>query len=160
MSDAGLMPAISIRQPWAWAILHLPHPEAKDCENRSWPIPGKYFGRPVLIHAGKQFDHVGAWDTIEMTSGHRPPPKSALIRGALLGAVIFTDCVTEHGSEWFYGRYGWIIGPRTAFSLPADCKGRLGFWTPPEQLHLTTADYCAAHELVEPPLAPVVDLGS
>ena len=39
------MPALSIRQPWAWAILHA----GKDIENRSWRTA---FRGEVLIHAG------------------------------------------------------------------------------------------------------------
>jgi hypothetical protein len=38
--------ALSIRQPWAWLILHA----GKDIENRDWPT--KYRG-PFLIHASK-----------------------------------------------------------------------------------------------------------
>ena len=38
--------ALSIRQPWAWAILHA----GKDIENRSWSTS---FRGPVCIHAAK-----------------------------------------------------------------------------------------------------------
>ena len=38
--------ALSVRQPWAWAIIHA----GKDIENRSWAT--KFRGR-VLIHASK-----------------------------------------------------------------------------------------------------------
>ncbi len=40
------MIALSIRQPWAWHILH----SGKDIENRDWPT--RFRGR-VLIHASK-----------------------------------------------------------------------------------------------------------
>lgn len=40
------MKALSIRQPWAWMILHA----GKDIENREWPT--RFRGR-VLIHASK-----------------------------------------------------------------------------------------------------------
>ena len=43
------MKAISIRQPWAWLIVH----GYKDVENRTWAT--KYRG-PILIHAGKTLD--------------------------------------------------------------------------------------------------------
>jgi ASCH domain-containing protein len=40
-----LMPALSIRQPWAWAICA----GCKDVENRSWNT--KHRG-PFVVHAG------------------------------------------------------------------------------------------------------------
>ena len=40
------MMALSIRQPWAWLILHA----GKDIENRDWPT--RFRGR-FLIHASK-----------------------------------------------------------------------------------------------------------
>ncbi|MQA14935.1 MAG: ASCH domain-containing protein [Pseudonocardiaceae bacterium] len=44
------MRALSIRQPWAWAILHA----GKDVENRSWPIRHR---ERLVIHAAKTVDH-------------------------------------------------------------------------------------------------------
>lgn len=41
------MRALTVRQPWAWAIIH----GGKDVENRSRNIAGSYRG-PVAIHAG------------------------------------------------------------------------------------------------------------
>jgi len=41
--------AISLRQPWAWCLLH-----GKDVENRDWWMP--QFKGWLLIHAGKTFD--------------------------------------------------------------------------------------------------------
>ena len=44
--------ALSVRQPWAWAIVN----GFKDVENRSWATA--YRG-PLLLHAGQQFDSAG-----------------------------------------------------------------------------------------------------
>lgn len=46
MTDLTGIPALSIRQPWAWAILHA----GKRIENREWRGGCSYRG-PVLIHA-------------------------------------------------------------------------------------------------------------
>jgi hypothetical protein len=151
------LPALSIRQPWAWAILELPPEVWKDCENRSKPIPAKYLNTPVLIQTGQKPYHLDAWDMIQQASGHRPPPKEDLPLGQLVGACIFTDCVTRHGSQWFFGDYGWVIGPRVAFEEPVICTGQLGFWKPPEQELLVNGDYQAPHKLVVPP-APNADI--
>ncbi|MEW1990761.1 hypothetical protein [Microbacterium sp. NPDC078849] len=44
------MRILTVRQPWAWAIIH----GGKDVENRSTNIAGDYRG-PVLIHAAKAY---------------------------------------------------------------------------------------------------------
>jgi len=46
------MIALSIQQPWAWAIIH----GGKDVENRTWPT--KFRGR-FLVHASRKFDWEG-----------------------------------------------------------------------------------------------------
>jgi hypothetical protein len=51
-----IIKAISIRQPWAWAIVT----GEKDVENRSSHFPQRYRG-PVLIHASKGSDP-GDWE--------------------------------------------------------------------------------------------------
>ena len=49
------MRALSLRQPWPWAILTL----GKDVENRTWKT--NFRGR-VMLHASKKYDHDGAGD--------------------------------------------------------------------------------------------------
>lgn len=44
-----MIPALSIRQPWAWLIVN----NHKPVENRSWPT--SFRGR-FLVHAGKTRD--------------------------------------------------------------------------------------------------------
>ena len=39
--------ALAVQQPWAWLIVN----GIKDVENRNWPLPEKYLGQLVLIHA-------------------------------------------------------------------------------------------------------------
>ncbi len=50
------MRILTVKQPWAWAILHA----GKNVENRVRNLAGEYRG-PVAIHAGKAFDDAG-WD--------------------------------------------------------------------------------------------------
>ena len=68
------MLALSIRQPWAWAIIHA----GKDVENRSENMARRaerLVGQIILIHAGKTFDPDG-FDTLESfgpgAGGQRP----------------------------------------------------------------------------------------
>jgi len=139
--------ALTVRQPWAWAIIH----GGKDVENRSRNIVGSYRG-PVLIHAAQRYDKVGYRDL------HRDPT-SLLARawkrfatqansigdndfGALIGVV---DIVGVHWGEregvvdmtpmcsrWAYGPGdpSWhmrLANPRP-LSNPVPYKGRLGLW--------------------------------
>ncbi|WP_219085665.1 hypothetical protein [Microbacterium resistens] len=53
------MRILTVRQPWAWAIIH----GGKDVENRTTNIAGGYRG-PVAIHAGLRYDErtdLGRW---------------------------------------------------------------------------------------------------
>lgn len=107
----GKMVALSIRQPWAHRILF----EGKDIENRSWATR---FRGPVLIHAGKAVD---ADDRESVTPDMR--------RGGIVGLVEIVDCVADSDSEWFFGRYGFVLrNPVPLQFVP--CKGRLGFFRP------------------------------
>ncbi|WP_024356700.1 hypothetical protein [Leucobacter chironomi] len=45
------MRILTVRQPWAWAIIH----GGKDVENRARNLAGDYRG-PVAIHAGAVYD--------------------------------------------------------------------------------------------------------
>ncbi len=104
--------ALSIRQPWAHRILH----EGKDVENRQWPTR---FRGPVLIHAGKGVD-----------SDDREDVTPDMPRGGIVGVVEIVDCVTEMDSEWFFGRYGFVL--RNARPLVfTPCKGALGIFHAP-----------------------------
>lgn len=53
------MRILTVRQPWAWAIIH----GGKDVENRVRNIAGGYRG-PVAIHAGQSYDT--AWSSPAM----------------------------------------------------------------------------------------------
>lgn len=51
------MRILTVRQPWAWAIIH----GGKDVENRVRNIAGEYRG-PIAIHAGLRLDEAGLAD--------------------------------------------------------------------------------------------------
>jgi hypothetical protein len=93
------MKALSIQQPWAWAILHA----GKDIENRTWPtsIRGS-----VLIHAGLKIDFP-AFDWIEKRFGIRIP--RLLRTGGIVGCVDIVNCVMSSNSKWFTGKYGFVL---------------------------------------------------
>ena len=127
----AMLPCLSIRQPWAWLILH----GGKDIENRDWPT--KRRGR-VLVHAAKgmtQDEWGSAW---EFASGSGAGPKAMqagltrmnIERGGIVGSVEIVDCVEDSESRWFIGRYGFVLrDPRPMPFVP--WKGALGFFGVP-----------------------------
>lgn len=123
--------ALSVRQPWAWAIIH----GGKDIENRSWQAVNhglRQRGR-VAIHASKGMtrdEYEDARDTIER-NGRVCPPAHQLDRGGIIGSVEVVDVVSESVSPWFFGPRGLVL------RNPAPCKfvpavGQLGYfeWSP------------------------------
>src|SRR6056297_741124 len=119
------MKALSINQPWAWAICHA----GKDVENRDWSTR---FRGPFLIHAGLKIDR-SAWDEIAEISGQRPPddlPTGGIVgQATILGCGEAFDDECPEGSPWFFGRYGFSLCDQKALPF-RPCKGALGFFTP------------------------------
>lgn len=117
-----ILPAISVMQPWPYAIFHL----GKDFENRSWRLPPQYVGVPVLIHAGKKVDKPGL-EYLELEMGFAIPDNLPL--GGIVGFAVFTvQCGRHRTSEWAAeGLYNWPIV--ASGELPCHpCKGTLGFF--------------------------------
>lgn len=116
------MKAISIRQPWAWLIVH----GYKDIENRTWRTNHR---GPILIHAGKAIDpdypqiyRFCADHSIEL------PLIAQLPKGGIVGAASITDCVVHSSSVWFEGPYGFIL--EDAQPLPFhSMRGQLGIFS-------------------------------
>ena len=121
------MRTLSIQQPWAWLIVNgnsYSHP--KDVENRTWPTKrrGKHF-----VHAGKKFDQLGYDSVIARRpelQAIMPTPKE-FERGGIVGVVDILECVAECGSEWFTGRYAFVLANPLPLPFIA-CRGALGFF--------------------------------
>ena len=112
------MRALTIKQPWAWAIIH----GGKDIENRDWVT--SYRG-PLLIHAGADHLEYG-----NMPRGVQKPPETALIFSAMVGIVDLVDIVQDSRSEWVQGLYGWVLNNPRAFPKPVRCTGQARLWYP------------------------------
>lgn len=116
--------ALSVRQPWAWAMFHA----AKDVENRNWRAA--FRGR-VCIHASAGMtlkEYRTALDVMRLAAPTRDlPGMDELQRGGIVGVVDIVDCVTHLESRWFFGRYGLVL--RNARAVPfIPLKGKLGFF--------------------------------
>ncbi len=117
--------ALSIRQPWANAILF----HGKPIENR--PRRTNYRGR-IAIHASL-YDNWEYWkwskESIEQAAGHAVtvPYPTDLLRGGIIGSVEIIDCVDNSDSPWFFGPYGYVLAnPEPCEFIPV--KGQLGFF--------------------------------
>ena len=119
--------ALSVRQPWAWAIIHA----GKDVENRSWQAVNHGLNQrgPIAIHASgamTKADYEAARDFMA-TIGVACPDPADLWRGGIVGEVEIVDVVKQSESPWFFGPRGLILAnPGACTFIPA--KGRLGFF--------------------------------
>lgn len=137
------MKALTVQQPWAWAIVH----GGKDVENRTqaWGYRG-----PLAIHAGSRLsdrglDHPGYRSAMARQTARVRHVVD--VRKAFIGVV---DLVEVHvaadgccDSEWAEASYD-EHGGRTRRDIvhlvlehprplpePIPCRGALGLWTPP-----------------------------
>lgn len=116
------MMALTVRQPWAWMIIHA----GKDIENRTWAT--RYRG-PLLIHAGKGKPTRAEIEWVDQYARDRGVsiPWSQLEYGAVIGQVNLIGCTESHESTWWMGPVGWILAdPRPLPPRPA--KGQLGLF--------------------------------
>lgn len=122
------MKALSIRQPWADAILL----HGKDIENRTWSTT--YRG-PLLIHAAKMPDRDDAYEFIARATGQFSENSIPMAEhfGGIIGIVDLVDVVTTSKSPWFTLAgcgFGWVLkNPRR---LPFHrVRGQLGLFDVP-----------------------------
>lgn len=126
-----MIPALSIRQPWAWLIVH----GYKDIENRDWYTT--FRGR-LLVHAGqtltrRYYEETCAELDVVGLIPHDMPAYSDMLRGGFVGWTRVVDCVEEHPSPWKQeGTYGFVL--RDSRPIPfVTWKGRLGFFNVPRE---------------------------
>ncbi len=130
------IPALSIRQPWVWAIIHA----WKGIENRDWNT--KYRG-PILLHASKGMTRAEYDDAIQMVkhaqkAGCAPttlliPKFEQLQRGGIVGRADLVDVITESTNPYFFGKYGFVL--KNARPVPfVECSGKQGYFYPDVQV--------------------------
>jgi len=98
------MKALTLKQPWAWAVAHA----GKDVENRTWKPHNYLIGQRIAIHSGMSFDD-DEMNEVICLSGAAPknylPPEAyaggeMTIRGLLRpGAIVALATVA-----------GWVTG--------------------------------------------------
>lgn len=127
------MKALSIRQPWAWLIIH----GGKDIENRSWHT--KHRGR-FLVHAAKGMTNKEYCDGLEfaMKAGDITllrdfPTSQDMQRGGIIGSVELVGSIDSSESPWYMGQKAFTLrDPKPLPFLPY--KGQLQFFEVPDRL--------------------------
>ncbi|WP_120338109.1 hypothetical protein [Cryobacterium soli] len=109
------MRVITVKQPWAWAIVH----GGKDVENRVRNLAGDYRG-PLAIHAGLAFDRYvddndAAWEIRRaITAEEQGYPADD-------GQVWASECIEEDDPR--YAARGAIIGVVNLWAVHQDRDG-------------------------------------
>ena len=125
--------ALSIRQPWAFAIMK----GAKDIENRDWYT---YVRGEIYIHTGKKEEVDDVEMVIHNVAMHLNQPYEAVRAeyeanknlGCILGTVELVDCVDESDSSWFTGDHGFVLkNPKPVTPFPY--RGQLNFFKVEEE---------------------------
>jgi hypothetical protein len=136
------MYALTLHQPWAWAIAH----GGKRIENRTWTPPKWIIGQRIAIHAGKTLDKEAAEDLLYWRGGgtcfgrHGPAvledPPGQYTLGAFVAVATVKGYVTTIGEQhpqagWFCGPRGWVLDDVVALGEPVPCRGRQKLWVVP-----------------------------
>ena len=134
--ETGMLPCLSIRQPWAWLLVN----GVKDIENREWST--SYRG-PLLLHAGKAgdewlFDHkeflVRMWQARYGVIEGMPTEGAGFARGGIVGIATLDQVVTHSPSKWFVGTYGFVLRDARPLPFIAYPGERKVFGVPPSVL--------------------------
>ena len=137
--------ALSIRQPWAHAIVM----GGKYIENRKWIT--KLRG-PICIHASAYNRRNYAEDREEYLDVLHsyvhpvsvPPMEMSMIQqpdfGAIIGTATIVDVVVRHDSPWFFGPFGIVLADQKPLEKPIPLKGALGFFEWRKRLQHTTEE--------------------
>jgi hypothetical protein len=117
------MKALTVVQPWAWAIIH----GLKRIENRSKLT--NYRG-PLLIHAGKSRSRLGHY-------GPGEPDHLHLDFGTIIGVVELVDCIPVaqvRDQPFAEGPWCWILENPRPLAQPIPWRGALSFFHVPDHL--------------------------
>lgn len=132
------MRALTVQQPWAWAIFH-----GKGIENRTWAP--RHRG-PLAIHAGTRWSQRGADSPLVHPLCRWPINRDAFTRGAIIGMVDLVDvhpeqgrCCTpwgessyvEHGGRERGAIFHLVLERARLLSEPVPHRGLLGCWPVP-----------------------------
>ncbi|WP_303832304.1 ASCH domain-containing protein [Asticcacaulis taihuensis] len=119
--------ALSVRQPWAWAIVH----GGKRLENRTQAaVKHMTYRGPIAIHASLGMTQLEYWHAagfmMEKLNLDCPKPHE-LARGGIIGTARVVDVIKASDSPWFFGPRALVLEDVQPVPFIA-CKGALGFF--------------------------------
>lgn len=127
-APAVTMLALTVLQPWAWAIAH----DDKRVENRRWSTSHR---GPLAIHAGVRLDT----DLLRATPAHLLPPRDQLVLGAVIAVAELHDvCARSVGRRsvrcscgpWADpDSYHWRLRDVRLLATPHPVRGWQRLWT-------------------------------
>lgn len=131
--------ALTVWQPWAWAIAA----GLKQVENRGWkPFslrPGDVLGihaalRPVDVH------HLASVRENAVRAGRGLEVPSTFMHGALIAVATYVGVVTSREALsvdqrcWWVGPFGWVLRDVRPLPKPLEVRGQQGIWAVPGEL--------------------------
>ncbi len=123
------MKALSLKQPWLYAITHL----GKPVENRTWQPPGYMIGQWIALHASKTKSR-DEWVMAESIHGSKITtvvPTGKIVAVARIDRIETLMTAQQPVSKWFFGPYGWILEDIRLLNNPIPARGMLGLWEVP-----------------------------
>lgn len=135
------MYAITLWQPWAWAMgIGL-----KRVENRPWEPPASLIGERFALHAGNKWDRASSRLLAKLVKDGDPPPpeQGDVVHGAIVAITRLVAVVTTEEAarriggrdqaRWFFGPYGWIVEDTVTLPEPVKCRGYQKLWNIPAE---------------------------
>lgn len=127
------MRALTLKQPWAWAIVE----QGKRVENRTWPPPKDAFGERIALHAGLKLERAKV-KVLERKLGIALP--EVFDRAAIVGTAVLHMAARRKVSSsilswpqeldtwWADGMWMWVLRDVRQLREPILCTGKLGLW--------------------------------
>lgn len=136
---------LTIRQPWAYAILF----NGKLIENRSWKPPKFIIGERIWLHTSARLHKS---EIVAYEKAHGSLEDGTLLPlGCIVGHAVVAGCIEQPPAEspnlwpvstvraaqlltpekikkWFVGDYGWVFDNITPLEYPIPHTGALGLW--------------------------------
>jgi len=121
------MRAITVKQPWAYAIFH----GGKDVENRSQNLIGS-LPIQLAIHVSKSRDESPRFPRGFTYLRDIPEANDPALRGKIIGVVTLVAISDAHESVWYQGgRYAYVFENPRLLKTPLEARGYQCHWEVP-----------------------------